>query len=320
MKSLLPILTAVVAMLWSPALRADTYPSKPITLVNVFGPGSSSDTICRVLAEPLGIALKDTVIVEDRPGANGALAALYVAHAAPDGHTLLMATNSPLSAVPFLMKNVSYDPVTDFTPVTRVGSFTLMLVLNPSVPARTVKELIEYAKDHPGKLSFASANTSGIVAGETLKHWAEIDMLQVPYKSTPPAIQDVLAGRVSMMFADLTSGLPHVRSGALRALAVTRIKRSSLFPELPTLDETGVTGFDMDSWAGIVAPARTPPAIAAQLNTELRKIIDNPDTRSALGRVGFEAFSSSPQEFGEFVKSQLGEWGKMVKDAAIQPE
>jgi len=145
-------------------------------------------------------------------------------------------------------------------------------------------------------------------------------MLHVPYKSTPPAIQDVLAGRVSMMFADLTSGLPHVRSGALRALAVTRIKRSSLFPELPTLDETGVTGFDMDSWAGIVAPARTPPAIAAQLNTELRKIIDNPDTRSALGRVGFEAFSSSPQEFGEFVKSQLGKWGKMVKDAAIQPE
>ena len=320
MKSLLPILTAAVATLLSPALRADTYPSKPITLVNVFGPGSASDTICRVIAEPLGVALKETVIVEDRPGANGALAALYVAHAAPDGHTLLMATNSPLSAVPFLMKNVSYDPVTDFTPVTRVGSFTLMLVINPSVPARTVKELIEYAKDHPGKLSFASANTSGIVAGETLKHWAEIDMLHVPYKSTPPAIQDVLAGRVSMMFADLTSGLPHVRSGALRALAVTRIKRSSLFPELPTLDETGVTGFDMDSWAGIVAPAHTPPAIVAQLNTELRKIIDSPDTKSALGRVGFEAFSSSPQEFGEFVKGQLGKWGKMVKDAAIQPE
>jgi tripartite-type tricarboxylate transporter receptor subunit TctC len=320
MKSLLPILAAAVATLLSPALRADTYPSKPITLVNVFGPGSSSDTICRVIAEPLGVALKETVIVEDRPGANGALAALYVAHAAPDGHTLLMATNSPLSAVPFLMKNVSYDPVTDFTPVTRVGSFTLMLVINPGVPVRTVKELIEYAKDHPGKLSFASANTSGIVAGETLKHWAEIDMLHVPYKSTPPAIQDVLAGRVSMMFADLTSGLPHVRSGALRALAVTRIKRSSLFPELPTLDETGVTGFDMDSWAGIVAPAHTPPAIVAQLNTELRKIIDSPDTKSALGRVGFEAFSSSPQEFGDFVKGQLGKWGKMVKDAAIQPE
>ena len=300
--------------------RADSYPSKPITLVNVFGPGSASDTICRILATPLGIALKQNVVVEDRPGANGALAALYVAHAAPDGHTLLMATNSPLSAAPFLMRNVSYDPVKDFTPVTRVGSFTLMLVVNPSVPARSVKELIEYAKDNPGKLSFASANTSGIVAGETLKHWAEIDMLHVPYKSTPPAIQDVLAGRVSMMFADLTTGMPHVRSGALRALAVTRIKRSALLPELPTLDEAGVTGFDMDSWAGIVAPAGTPSAIVTQLNTELRKIIETPDVKSSLGKVGFEAFSSAPGEFEGFIKVELDRWGKMVRDAGIQPE
>src|SRR5215471_18324327 len=194
-------------------LVADNYPSKPVTLVAVFGPGSASDTICRVIAQPLSVALKETVIVENRPGANGALAALYVARSAPDGHTLLMATNSPLSVVPFLMKNVSYDPVKDFTPVTRVGSFTLMLVINPSLPVKTVKELIEYAKANPGKLSFASANTSGIVAGETLMHWAEIDMLHVPYKSSPPAIQDVLAGRVSMMFTDLTTGLPHVRSG-----------------------------------------------------------------------------------------------------------
>ena len=300
--------------------RADSYPSKPITLVNVFGPGSASDTICRILATPLGIALKENVVVEDRPGANGALAALYVAHAAPDGHTLLMATNSPLSAAPFLMRNVSYDPVKDFTAVTRVGSFTLMLVVNPSVPARSVKELIEYAKDNPGKLSFASANTSGIVAGETLKHWAEIDMLHVPYKSTPPAIQDVLAGRVSMMFADLTTGMPHVRSGALRALAVTRIKRSALLPELPTLDEAGVTGFDMDSWAGIVAPAGTPSAIVTQLNTELRKIIETPDVKSSLSKVGFEAFSSAPGEFEGFIKVELDRWGKMVRDAGIQPE
>src|SRR5262249_1734609 len=218
------------------------------TLVTVFGPGSASDTICRVIAQPLGTTLKETVIVENRPGANGTLAALYTARAAPDGYTLLMATNSPLSAAPFLMKNVAYDPVNDFAPVVRVGSFTLMLVLNPKVPATSVKELIEYAKANPGKLSFASANTSGIVAGETLAHWAEVDMLHVPYKSAPPAIQDVLAGRVSMMFTDLTTGLPHVRSGALRALAVTRLQRSTLFPELPTLDETGVKGFDMDSW------------------------------------------------------------------------
>jgi tripartite-type tricarboxylate transporter receptor subunit TctC len=183
-----------------------------------------------------------------------------------------------------------------------------------------MKELIEYAKANPGKLSFASANTSGVVAGETLKHWAEIDLLHVPYKSAPPALQDLIAGRVSMMFTDLTTGLPHVQSGALRALAVTRLQRSSLFAELPTMDEAGVTGFDMDSWAGIVAPARTPPAIVTRLNTELRKIIDSPDIKKMLGRVGFEAFSSSPKEMEDTIKVQLGKWGKMVKDAGIQPE
>jgi tripartite-type tricarboxylate transporter receptor subunit TctC len=222
--------------------------------------------------------------------------------------------------VPFMMKSPPYDAVKDFTPITRVGSFTLMLVINPSIPAKSMKELIDYTKANPGKLSFASANTSGIVAGETLKHWAEIDLLHVPYKSTPPALQDLIAGRVSMMFTDLTTGLPHVQSGALRALAVTRLQRSSLFAELPTMDEAGVTGFDMDSWAGIVAPAGTPPAIVTRLNAELRKIIDSPDIKKVLGRVGFEAFSSSPQEMQDTIKLQLGKWGKMVKDAGIQPE
>src|SRR6266404_5801555 len=320
MRYLLRILVAAGIALISPVLHADNYPSKPITLVAVFGPGSASDTICRVIAQPLSAALKESVIVENRPGANGALAAQYVARAAPDGYTLLMGTNSPLSAVPFMMKSVPYDAVKDFAPVTRVGSFTLMLVIHPSIPAKNMKELMAYAKANPGRLSFASANTSGIVAGETLKHWAEIDLLHVPYKSSPPAIQDVLAGRVSMMFTDLTTGLPHVQSGALRALAVTRLHRSSLFPELPTMDEAGVTGFDMDSWAGIVAPAGTPPEIVTRLNTELRKIIDSPDIKKMLGRVGFEAFSSSPKEMEDTIKVQLGKWGKMVKDAGIQPE
>ena len=320
MKYLLRILVAAGATLISPTLRADSYPSKPITLVAVFGPGSASDTICRVIAQPLSAALHESVIVENRPGANGALAAQYVARSAPDGYTLLMGTNSPLSAVPFMMKSPPYDAVKDFTPITRVGSFTLMLVVHPSIPAKNMKELIDYAKDNPGRLSFASANTSGIVAGETLKHWAEIDMLHVPYKSPPPALQDLVAGRVSMMFTDLTTGLPHVQSGALRALAVTRLHRSSLFPELPTMDEAGVTGFDMDSWAGIVAPAGTPPEIVTRLNTELRKIIDSPDIKKMLGRVGFEAFSSSPKEMEDTIKVQLGKWGKMVKDAGIHPE
>ena len=320
MKYLLRILAVAGATLISPALHADNYPNKPITLVAAFGPGSASDTICRVIAQPLGVALGESVIVETRPGANGALAGQYVARSAPDGYTLLMATNSPLSAVPFMMKSPPYDAIKDFTPITRMGSFTLMLVINPSIPAKSMKELIDYAKANPGKLSFASANTSGVVAGETLKHWAEIDLLHVPYKSAPPALQDLIAGRVSMMFTDLTTGLPHVQSGALRALAVTRLQRSPLFAELPTMDEAGVTGFDMDSWAGIVAPARTPPAIVTRLNTELRKIIDSPDIKKMLGRVGFEAFSSSPKEMEDTIKVQLGKWGKMVKDAGIQPE
>ena len=242
MKKWLLVLAAAAAACTpalAPAFAADTYPSRPISLVNVFGAGSGSDTVCRVLADPLGAALKQPVVVEDRPGADGALAAQYVAKASPDGYTLMMSTNSPLSADPFLLKDVSYDPVKDFTPVTRVGSFTLMLVINPSIPAHSVKELIAYAKANPGKLSFASGNTSGIVAGETLKHWAGIDMLHVPYKSTPPAIEDILGGRVSMMFADLRS-------------------------------------------------------------------------------VGFEAFSSTPEEFGSYIKVQLQKWGKMVADAEIK--
>jgi putative tricarboxylic transport membrane protein len=320
MKKLLCSLVAAAAALFSAPLYADDYPSKPITLVAIFGPGSASDTICRLLAQQLGIALKGTVVVENRAGANGALAALYTARQPPDGYTLMLGTNSPLSAAPYMMKNVSYDPIKDFTPITRVGSYTLMLVVNQTVPATNMKELIDYAKANPGKLSYASANTSGIVAGETLKHWAEIDMLHVPYKSAPPALQDILAGRVSMMFTDLTTGLPHVKSGALRALATTRLARSSLFQELPTLDEAGVTGFDMDSWAGIVAPAHVPQPIVTRLSTELRRIIDSPEVKGQLGNLGFEAFSSSPDQLGGFIKSQLGHWAKMVKDAGIQPE
>ena len=318
MKKWLLVFAAAAAALYAPALAAETYPTRPITLVAVFGAGSASDTVCRVLAQPLGAALKQPVIVEPRPGADGALAATYVAKANPDGYTLMLATNSPLSADPFLLKDLSYDAVKDFAPVTRVGSFTLMLVINPSIPAHSLKELIDYAKANPGKLSFASGNTAGIVAGETLKHWASIDLLHVPYKSTPPALEDILAGRVSMMFADLTTAMPHVKAGTLRALALTRLQRSALFPELPTMDEAGVTGFELDAWAGVVAPARTPPEIVTQLNGELRKIIDDPGIKAKLKNVGFEAFSSTPDELASFIKLQLDKWGKMVADAGIK--
>jgi tripartite-type tricarboxylate transporter receptor subunit TctC len=318
MKTWLLALAAVAAACSAPAARAETYPTRPITLVAPFGAGSASDTVSRVIAQPLGVALKQPIVVEPRPGADGALAAQYVAKANPDGYTLLMGTNSPLSADPFLLKDVTYDAVKDFVPVSRVGSFTLMLVINPGIPATSIKELIDYVRANPGRLSFASGNTAGIVAGETLKHWAKIDMLHVPYKSTPPALEDILAGRVSMMFADLTTAMPHVRAGTLRALALTRLKRSTLFPELPTMDEAGVTGFELDAWAGIVAPARTPPEIVAQLNRELRRIIDDPDIKAKLKNVGFEAFSSTPDELGDTIKVQLDKWGKMIADAGIK--
>ncbi len=321
MKKLFVVLVAAAAAISiSTVLRADNFPSRTITFVSVFGPGSASDTICRIIADPLSQKLGQPVIVEDRPGADGVVAAQYVQHASPDGYTLMMATNSPLSADPFLLKDVSYDPIKDFTPVTRVGSFTLALVVNPNLPIHSVKELVDYAKANPGKLSFASGNTAGIVGGKTLAHFANLDMLHVPYKSSPPAMEDVIAGRVSMMIVDFTVAMPHIASGQVRAIAVTRLKRSPFFPDLPTMDEAGLTGYDLDAWAGLVAPGGTPPDVVAKLNTALRPIIDSPDVQAKFKNVGFQGFSSTPADFADFIKLQLGKWQKMVKDADIQAE
>src|ERR1700684_536239 len=278
-KSFLIAVAAIGTVLVSSGLYADNFPSRPVTFTAVFGPGSASDTICRIIADPLGKALKQPVIVEDRPGADGALAALYVHHQPADGYNLLMATNSPLSADPFLLKDLAYDAEKDFAPVTRVGSFTLMLVDNPDLPIHSMKELVDYAKANPGKLSYASGNTAGVVGGKTLANYAGVDMLHVPYKSSPPAIEDVIAGRVSMMFADFTVAMPHVSSGQVRALAVTRLTRPPPLPDLPTLDEAGIKGFELDAWAAFVAPASTPAPIVDKLNGELRKIIDAPETK-----------------------------------------
>ena len=316
----LRMLVAASAVLLSVGANAQTWPNKPVTIIVPFGPGSGTDTITRVISQHLGTALGQGIVVENKPGANGAIAATYVARSAPDGYTLIMSTNSPHSAAPSLNKQIGYDPVKDFAPLTRVGSYTLMLLLHPDVPATSIPELIAYAKANPGKLSFASGNTSGVVAGETLKARAGINIIHVPYRSVPPAINDVLGGRVSMIFADLTPGLPHVRANKLRALAVTRMQRSSLVPEIPSLHEFGLAGFDMDSWAGLFAPGNTPPDVVARLSAELRRIIDNPDVKARLASVGFEAFSSTPEELGDYVRVQLAKWTKMIKDAGIEPE
>jgi tripartite-type tricarboxylate transporter receptor subunit TctC len=320
MKKLTFILVAAVVALFSAALRADDYPTRPITFVAVFGPGSASDTICRIIADRLSPMLGQPIVVEDRPGADGALAALYVHHQPADGYTLLMGTNSPLSADPFIHKDINYDPIKDFVPVTRVGSFTLMLVVDPKLPIHSVRELIDYAKANPGKLTYASGNTAGIVGMETVKRWAEVSILHVPYKTTAPAIEDIIAGRVSMMFADFTSAMPHVKAGTLRPLAISRIKRSSLFPDLPTMNEAGVKGFNLDAWAGLVAPTGTPPEIITKLNGALRQVIDSPDVQAKFKNVGFEGFSSTPEELGSYMKAEIVDWGKMVKDAGIKPD
>jgi tripartite-type tricarboxylate transporter receptor subunit TctC len=299
------------------ATAATNYPTRPITIVNPFGAGSASDTLDRIIGDKLGPALGQPIVVEDRPGADGAVSAQYVHHQPADGYTLLMATNSPLSADPFI-HTVDYDPIKDFVPVTRVGSFTLMLVVNPKLPIHSVKELVEYAKANPGKLSIASGNTAGIVGGYTLTHWAGINMVHVPYKTTGPALEDIMSGRVSMMFADFTTAMPHVKSGALRPLAISRIKRSKLYPDLPTMDEAGVKGFNLDAWAGLVAPSGTPPDVIAKLNAALRKIIDSPDVQVKFKNVGFEGFSSTPEELGNYIKSELVSWKKMVEDAGIK--
>src|SRR5262252_7028808 len=284
------------------AAAAEAYPSRPITIIVPFGAGSGTDIVTRIIAQPLGIALSQNIVVDNRQGANGGIAAAYVAKAPPDGYTLLMSTNSPHSSNPFLLKNIAYDPVKDFAPITRVGSFTLMLAANPAEPVKTIPDLIAYATANPGKLSDASGNTSGILAGETLKLWAGMDVLQVPYKSVPPALNDVIAGRVSMAFSDLTPGLPHVNSGSLRALGITRLRRSTLLPDLPTFDEAGLMDFEVESWAGLFAPAGTAAEIVARLNAETRRIVENRQIKAQIGQLGFEVFGSTPEELGEFVK------------------
>ncbi len=320
MRGFFRLLVAIGLALAATGASAQPYPSKPITIVVPFGAGSGTDSIARIIGQYLQNALNQSVVIENKVGASGVLAATYVARAAPDGYTLLMATNSTHSANPHLFKSLSYDPVKDFAPVARAGSYVFMLVVNPAVPARTLPELVAYAKANPGKLTYASGNTTGIVAGETLKSKAGIDVLHIPYKSTPPAINDLLGGRVSMMFIDLAPGLEHVRASTMRALAVTTRERSALLPDLPSLSEAGIPGYDVTSYAALFAPAGTPKEIVDRLNAEVQKIIANPDAKARIAVTGFDAFSGPPETLASFVQSELVNWGKLIKDAGIEPQ
>jgi tripartite-type tricarboxylate transporter receptor subunit TctC len=299
---------------------AQTYPSRPITIVSGFAAGSGDDTHARLIARYLEAAINQGVVVENKVGANAAIAAGYVARAAPDGYTLLKASVGVLAANPALYKSISYDAAKDFAPISLTGRGTFLLVVNSHVPVNSIAELIAYAQANPGKLLFASSNSNGVIAGETFKRWANIDIVHVPYKTAPPAINDLVGGHVSMMFADMTTALPHIRANALRALAVMTRDRSALLPDLPSLHEAGMTDFEINSWNGLVAPANTPKDIVTRLNTEIRRIVADPVLKAQFAEIGTEIFSSTPEEMGELIRTDLVRWAKMIKDAGIEAQ
>jgi tripartite-type tricarboxylate transporter receptor subunit TctC len=314
------IFALIFAGLASAASAQTAYPNRTITLVLPFAAGSGTDTTTRIISQHLGMALGVGIVIDNKPGANGMIAATYVARAAPDGYTLFVTTNTTHSANPFLLKTLTYDPVKDFAPIARTGDLPFMLVVNPDLPAKSVAELVAYGKANPGKLTYASGSSSSIVSGATFAHNAGIDMLHVPYKSSPPALNDVIGGRISMIFIDVLTGLPHVKGNALRALAVTTKERSPLVPELPTMQEAGVPDFDITSWQGYFAPANTPKEIVTRLNAEIRKIVEKPEIKAQLATLGMDAFSGTPEQLGTFVGEQLVLWEKLIKNAGIEKQ
>lgn len=311
---------ALAGALLAGTAQAQNYPTRNITVVLPFAAGSGTDTTTRLIAAEVGKALGQSLVIDNKPGANGMLAATYVARAAPDGYTLMVSTNTAHSANPSLMKQLTYDPIKDFTPIARTGNLPFMLVVNPDVPAKSVQELTAYGKANPGKLTYASGSSAAIVMGATYARRAGLDMLHVPYKSSPPALTDVIGGRVSMMFIDIPTGLPLVNSGKLRALAVTTKERSTLLPDLPAMAESGVPDFDITSWQGWLGPANMPKDVVARLNAEVRKVIENPEIKKQLADRGMDAFSGTPESFSRFVDEQLVLWTRLIKDAGIEPE
>src|SRR5947209_10447108 len=309
----------LIFVLASAAFAQAPYPNRNITLVLPFAAGSGTETPTRLIGKELGVALGVNTVIDNKAGANRSMAVSYVADSDVDGYPLFVNTNTTHSANPFLLKTMSYDPVKDFTPIARTGDLPFMLVINPEIPANSVAELIALAKKDPGKYSYASGSSSAIVSGATFARLAGIDLLHVPYKSSPPALTDVIAGRVSMMFIDVPTGLPHVNAKALKALAVTTKKRSALLPDLPTMDDT-VKGFDITSWQGYLGPANLPKDIVTRLNAEIRKIVERPDIKSMLAERGMEAFSGTPEEFDAFLKEQLVLWEKLITAAGIEKQ
>jgi tripartite-type tricarboxylate transporter receptor subunit TctC len=307
------LVTAVLAFAF-PA-QADTFPSRTVKLVVPFPPGGPLDATGRAIAQKLTEAWGQSVIVENKPGAGGNIGAGYVAKSAPDGYTVVMGALSTHAVNPSLYPKMPFDAQRDFAPITLVAITPNVLVVNPSLPVHSVKELIAYAKANPGKLSFGSGSigSAGHLAGELFKVDAGVDMVHVPYKGAAPAMQGLLAGDTQLMFDNLASAMSQVNAGKLRALAVTTAERSKLVSDLPTMAEAGVPGFDISTWYGLLAPAGTPPDLIAKWNADVTKILSAPEMRERLATQGAEAAPDSPADFAKFIASELVKYAKIVK-------
>jgi tripartite-type tricarboxylate transporter receptor subunit TctC len=312
-------LFAALALLFTASAAVAQFPAKPVRVLVPFGAGSSTDIVMRIIAQPLGQALGQPVLVENKPGADGAIAAAEVARSAPDGHTLILGTNSPFSAVPHLRKNPPYD-LADFTPVSLVGNYTFFVLVHPGVPARTLGELVSYARANPGKLNYATGNTSGIVMTAMLASQAGMQLVHIPYKSEPLAITDLLSGTVQMMISSYATVAPQLREGRLRPLVTTLPNRSPLLPEVPSIVEAGFPKFPIASWAGMLGPARMPKETTERLNRELNALLRRGDVRDSLLRQAFDPKGATTEEFVAYVKEQYDTWGRAIREAGIQPE
>jgi tripartite-type tricarboxylate transporter receptor subunit TctC len=322
LSALLRGLVLAASVLAVQAVHAQAYPSRPIRLVVPFPPGGSADILGRALGQKLGEGLGQSVVVENRPGAGTAIAAELVAKAAPDGYTLMLGTVSSHAINPALNPKLPFDPLRDFTPIAPVAAIPFALLVHPSVPARTLPEFVGYARSKPGKLDYSSAGsgTSNHLAGELFEAMTGTHMVHIPYRGSAPALQDLIAGRVSVMFDLVLTAAPHVRSGAVRALAVTGAKRSAALPDVPTVAESGLPGYEVSAWFGVFGPAGLPQPVVDRLNAEIARALAAPDLQQRLASQGAETLAGSPDQFAAYLKGEVAKWAKVVRNAGVQPE
>ena len=320
-KALFALLLAVPA-LTAPSAMAQQYPSKPIVLVVPFAPGGTSELISRLVAQKLTERLGQQVVVENRPGAAGNIAMEQVARAAPDGYTLILGHIGTLAVNPAMFPKLPYDAIKDFAPVSLIAAVPNIVTVNPAVPAKTLKEFLDLARAKPGSINYGSAGngSAGHLAMEYLKRIAKADMVHVPYKGTGPMLTDLLAGQTQATFTGSSPLIPHIKSGKLRALAVGSAVRIPSLPEVPTVAESGFAGFETAQWYGIIAPAKTPPAIIQKLSVEIAQVMKQPDVIARLSGDGTVMIGSTPNEFAAYISKEMKRWGEVVHDANIKAE